>query len=525
MKKIVYFLFLIVLSFALVSCGDEIDSDNDSNTVVEPFGGETLNYYVGQQGQFMEGYTYSTTDTDVIQLNGNSYKTLKEGSAVVTVKSGKTVVGVYLIAVYGSEPIVLKDLVFTNEPTTLTVAEKMKLDYTKDPVDANDYEALVWGSSNEEIATVDKYGNITPLKMGEVTITLTAINTNVKEEVTITILPRDTIFELNYREIVGLAGTSEKVLVEDVLSDYPFDGNVTWFTENPNIVSVNQEGKTSFLNPGTTNVGIKATINNQEVRFTCKVTVLEDLGYTVIRTAEDLQAIGNQSGNYMLGNDIDMKEAVSEGGALYNDGKGFMPLFEDAANSFKGTFDGNGFVIKNMYINRPNDVYVAFMRYISAEEGNEGVIKRLSFIGGEIKGGNYTAVFYANSSGYGSSKSGLRDSYVSMKVSSVGSLSTLVGNNKGVVENCISNVTYDALGTVYLFALNHTGVEEGLGVRNCVFIGDYADKEFANTTNGGFVENCYKINENEVKDFEFNMGSNWSWIKGTLPVVKGVAHE
>lgn len=521
MKKIIILLFFAVLSFTLVSCGDE----EESYAVLEPMGGEAMTFYVGQQGQFEEGYTYSTSDNDVIELSGNSYRTLKEGSAVVTVKKGSSQIGVYLIAVYGSEPIVLKELKFTNEPSTLTVAEKTKLEYVKDPIDANNYEALVWSSSNEEIATVDKYGNITPLKMGEVTITLTAINTNVKEEVKITVLPRDTIFELNYREIVGFSGSNEKVLEHSILTDYPFDGNVTWFTENPTIVSVNQEGTTSFLKPGTTNVGIKANINNEEVTFTCKVTVLEDLGYTLIRTPEDLQAIANTSGNYMLGNDIDMLEAVSEGGTLYNDGKGFMPLFDSAVNSFKGVFDGNGFSIKNMYINRPNDTYVAFMRYISAEEGNEGLIKRLAFEGGEIKGGNYTAVFYSNASGYGSVDSGLRDSYVNMKVSSVGSMSALVGNNKGLVENCIANVTYDALGVVYLFALNHTGVEEGLGIKNCVFIGDYADKEMANTTNGGFVEGCNKISINDVKEFEFNMGANWSWTKGSLPVLKGVAHE
>ena len=178
-----------------------------------------------------------------------------------------------------------------------------------------------------------------------------------------------------------------------------------------------------------------------------------------------------------------------------------------------------------MYINRPNDTFVAFMRYISSVEGKEGIIKRLAFEGGEITGGNYTAVFYANCYGYGSANSGLRDCYVDMKVSSIGSLSCLVGNNKGLVENCVVNVNFDALGEDYLFALNHTGLEAGLGVNNCVFVGDAKDAEFAKLINGGFAENCHKISENAVSEFEFNMGNNWSWTLGSLPTLKGVAYE
>ena len=517
MKKIICFLTMFLLFFTLASC--------DEPTEVELLGGETMNFYVGQTGTFADGFTYFTEDSDVLEIIGNQYRTLKEGSAVVTIKEGSSKLGVYLIAVYGSKPIELTALTIVNKPTNLTVASEVKLDYTKTPADANNYEALVWSSSNEEIATIDKNGNITPLKMGEVTFTLSAINTDVKEEITLTVLPRNTIFEINYDRIVGLAGTAESVLKSNVLTDYPFNGEVTWFSENSSIVTVTQDGTTTFLKPGTTNVGIKANINNQEVTFKCEVTVLEDTGYTVIRTPLELQEIANFSGDYMLGNDIDMKEAVSEGGDLYNDGKGFMPLFENAENSFKGTFDGNGFTIYNMYINRPNDAYVAFMRYISAEEGQEGLIKRLSFVGGQINGGNYTAVFYANASGYGSVNSGLRDSYAELKVTSVGTLSALVGNNKGLVENCISNVEVDALGKVCLFALNHTGLEEGLGINNCVYIGNYAEYEYANLTNGGFVTNCSKISKDQVSSFVFNMGDNWSWTQGNLPVVKGVAHE
>ena len=168
---------------------------------------------------------------------------------------------------------------------------------------------------------------------------------------------------------------------------------------------------------------------------------------------------------------------------------------------------------------KPNNVY------ISAKEGKEGLIKRLSFVGGEINGGNYTSVFYANSVGYGSVDSGLRDSYAEIKLTSIGSLSGLVGNNKGLVKNCIANITYDVIGDMYLFALNHTGTEAGIGIDNCIFIGNYADRKEANLENGGFVSNCHKLSVEDIKEFDFDLGSNWVYTEKEIPVVKGVSHE
>ena len=518
MKKVILFLTTLILFFTLTSC-------RSKDEPIELLESQSMVMYVGQTGEFDEKYQYSTTDVDVIELVSNSYTTLKEGSAVVTVRDGKNKVGVYLIAVYGNKVVKLEDLKLVNEPSNLVNKQELKLEYEKHPADANDFDAIVWESLNPDVATIDRFGNVTALKTGEVTFVLTAINTNIKKEFKFNVLPRETIFELNYSKIVGIVGQTEKILDINVVTDYEFDGSVTWFSDNDSIVNVTQDGTTSFLKAGEANVGITGVINGQEVSYKTKVVVLNDIGYEVIRTPLELQEIANTSGYYMLGNDIDMKDAVSEGGDLYNDGKGFMPLFDSAENSFKGIFDGNGFSIYNMYINRPNDVFVAFMRYISAEEGNEGIIKRLSFVGGEITGGNYTSVFYANASGYGSTNSGLRDCYVEMNLKSVGSLSCLVGNNKGLIDNCIVNVTFEAVTDVYLFALNHTGLEPGLGVRNCVFIGEYGDVKYANVSNGGFIAKCYKISKDEISTYKFKMGENWIWNEGSLPKVKGVAYE
>ena len=200
MKKIIAFLAAFMLLFSFTSCRD---------VEIELLESKSLVLAVGETGEFAEGFDYFTTDVDIIELSNNQYRTLKEGSAVVTVRQGENKVGVYIIAVYGTQTINLKDLTLVDQPSSLTISQNVKLEYKKDPVNSNDYDAIVWESLNPEIATIDRYGNVTPLKVGEVTITLTAVNTQVKKEFKFNVLPRATVFEINHSRIVGVVGNTE----------------------------------------------------------------------------------------------------------------------------------------------------------------------------------------------------------------------------------------------------------------------------------------------------------------------------
>ena len=520
-KKIIALMLSLICIFAFGCMG----TGTPTGTQINAIEGESkiVRLYVGQEGSFKNSnYSYTSDNESVLSISGINYRGLKEGSASVTVKDKSGNVAVYLFTVFGNKPVELEGLTIQNAPAdnSITVGQSLALSYTKEPANADRYDAIVWASSNSDILSVDKKGNIVANGMGQATLSVTALGTDVMQEIVINVLPRDTVFAINYSKIVGIVGETEDLLVANVLSDYPFQKEIEWFTSDKNIVKVN-EGELTFVSEGKATVGISARINNVDYTASCEVTVKENEGFTVIRTAEQLQEIGNTSGNYMLGNDIDLGASCNEGGELYNGGKGFMPLFEDANNSFKGIFEGNGFAIRNIMINRPNDAFVALMRYISAEEGKEGIIRNLSIIGGSIKGANYTAVFYANCSGYGNVNSGLENCYAKLELHSTGSVSGLVGNNKGTVKNCVSNVTFDALGKIYLFALNHTMPDLTLGVKNCVYVGEGVQNEMANVANGGYITDCFAITLDEVATFNFDLGAGWIYEEGKLPVVKG----
>jgi len=86
-----------------------------------------------------------------------------------------------------------------------------------------------------------------------------------------------------------------------------------------------------------------------------------------ITSAEDLASINDSQealgGYYVQTQDIDLTAYLSEGGAGYNDGLGWNPIgkYHDVtdgtaySDSFKGTYDGTGHVIKGLTINRSDE--------------------------------------------------------------------------------------------------------------------------------------------------------------------------
>ena len=108
-------------------------------------------------------------------------------------------------------------------------------------------------------------------------------------------------------------------------------------------------------------------------------------GYTIIKTADELQAINNNlSGKYILMSDIDL--------AGYN----WDPIGDaNAGTFFSGEFNGNGHVIRNLIINKPGDQGVGLfsmsagtIENVGLENvdvtGNLGVGGLAGFAGGNI---------------------------------------------------------------------------------------------------------------------------------------------
>lgn len=111
-----------------------------------------------------------------------------------------------------------------------------------------------------------------------------------------------------------------------------------------------------------------------------KITVNPE--YTPIYTKEDLNNIRNNlSGNYILMNDITFTSAdFAENGLFYNDGFGWIPIGAVVKTPFTGEFNGNGYTVSGLKINK------AYYNYCGLFGVSKGVIKNVrvkdSFVDG-----------------------------------------------------------------------------------------------------------------------------------------------
>jgi hypothetical protein len=183
-----------------------------------------------------------------------------------------------------------------------------------------------------------------------------------------------------------------------------------------------------------------------------------------IRTWHDLDAIRNDlSGHHRLMNNLNSttdgyEELASD---TANQGQGWQPI-GTPANPFTGTFDGQGYEVRNLFINRPAERDVALFGAVA----EVGTIKDISVLSADVTGqwyvGNLVGTHYGTVSnshstgsvtgeGYigglvGGSGGIVRNSHSASSVTGDSHVGGLVGGNAGTVSNSYStgNVTGDS---------------------------------------------------------------------------------
>ena len=127
----------------------------------------------------------------------------------------------------------------------------------------------------------------------------------------------------------------------------------------------------------------------------------------LISTPKQLDFVRNDMyANYKLTNNIDLEyDTQNENGLFYNGGNGWIPIGNIGtwttgnpgatssylnAEEFKGVFNGNGYSILNLYINRDDLGQALFTK-------SRGVLENFGLVNGNITGGTYSAgIVYNN---------------------------------------------------------------------------------------------------------------------------------
>ena len=151
-----------------------------------------------------------------------------------------------------------------------------------------------------------------------------------------------------------------------------------------------------------------------------------------IRDWYDLDATrDNLYGSHTLMNDLDSttpgyEELASQ---TADEGKGWQPIGTWSLSAFTGVFDGQGYEIRDLFINRLNQSPVGLFGYT----GEEGVIKDINMVDVTVTGYYYVGGLVGFNNGL------ITNSYATGNVSgTVGMVGGIVGKNSGIVSNSYS---------------------------------------------------------------------------------------
>ena len=155
------------------------------------------------------------------------------------------------------------------------------------------------------------------------------------------------------------------------------------------------------------------------------VPIESNASYIPIYTCQDLQNMKNNlSASYVLARNIDCFDFD------YGDGGGFMPI-GNITQPFSGNFDGKGYSIGNLFINRPITQYSGLFGVLA------GNVSNLSLINVNIHGNSFIGTIAGISYGI------ISNSFVNGFLEGQYSIGGLTGENYGVITDSsfIGNIT------------------------------------------------------------------------------------
>jgi len=167
-------------------------------------------------------------------------------------------------------------------------------------------------------------------------------------------------------------------------------------------------------------------------------SVVEASPVTEIRDWHELHAIRDNLGShYLLMNDLDATTAGYQelASPTASQSKGWEPIgiYEQGGSfdPFVGIFDGQGYEIRDLFIDRPDEAGVGLFRALVAE-GEGGVIKNVGVVNARVTG----CINVGGLSGFNAGN--LSSSYCTGNVTGNWSVGGLVGLNAGNVSNSYS---------------------------------------------------------------------------------------
>ncbi|MDE5828965.1 MAG: Ig-like domain-containing protein [Duncaniella sp.] len=228
---------------------------------------------------------WSSSDEEVAKVDDNGKVTaIAVGEAIITATSESNPDANAECVVTVEIPV--ESISLDQETATITKGEKIKLTAIINPEEATN-KTISWTSSNEEVAIVDQYGEVTTIAAGKAAITATAANgKSASCEVTV-------IIPVNGLNLSETEATIEKganiTLTAKIEPEDATETDLTWTSSNEKVATVDEKGEITALSAGSTI--ITATTTNG-LTASCELTVIVPVSGLILNESEASIEIG-----------------------------------------------------------------------------------------------------------------------------------------------------------------------------------------------------------------------------------------
>ena len=213
-----------------------------------------------------------------------------------------------------------------------------------------------------------------------------------------------------------------------------------------------------------------------------------------IGSVEELQRIGHDAayplnGYYVLTNDIDASHT-----AQWHDGAGFAPigqrLEDDDSRAFNGWFDGQGYRIHGLVINRPDEKGVGLFGSI----GKAAVVVNLILEDVTVTGNDYVGSLTGENWSVE-----VAACFASATVSGRSRVGAFIGINRGLIEACEADG--EVRGELYVGGLvgrNYRGTVLDCYAEAAVSGGSWVGGLVGQTVNGAVYDSAWDITRSGI---------------------------
>ncbi len=232
--------------------------------------------------------TWVSNNTDVATVDENTGLVtainLGDVEIIATANGGKDVSATCNVSVV---PTLAENVIVLPEEVELQVGYSSKLEATVYPETTTE-KTINWSSSDDSIATVDAYGTVTAIKLGEAVIYATCTDgSEVSGSSIVRVVPTPaTGITISNTEMDLFVG-DERVLTASIQPSNATDQTMYWESSDETIVSVTQNGEITALYPGKAVIKVSA----QGFEGICNVTVHQIFVDSIAVIPEELNMI------------------------------------------------------------------------------------------------------------------------------------------------------------------------------------------------------------------------------------------